>query len=79
MSGSLVIVGLGPGSIDLLTPAAAKALQAATDLVGYSPYLDRIPAATAGQRWMRPTVDTRRSSGSSMALCNDTGLVSVMP
>src|ERR1700732_1064246 len=50
VSGSLVIVGLGPGSIDLLTPAAAKALQAATDLVGYSPYLDRIPAATAGQR-----------------------------
>jgi precorrin-3B C17-methyltransferase len=49
VSGSLVIVGLGPGSIDLLTPAAAKALQAATDLVGYSPYLDRIPAATAGQ------------------------------
>jgi precorrin-3B C17-methyltransferase len=50
VSGSLVIVGLGPGSIDLLTPAAAKALQAATDLVGYGPYLDRIPAPTAGQR-----------------------------
>ena len=50
MSGSLVIVGLGPGSIDLLTPAAARALQAATDLVGYGPYLDRIPAPTAGQR-----------------------------
>ena len=43
VSGSLVIVGLGPGSIDLLTPAAARALQAATDLVGYGPYLDRIP------------------------------------
>ena len=50
MSGSLVIVGLGPGSSDLLTPAAARALQAATDLVGYGPYLDRIPAATVGQR-----------------------------
>ena len=50
MSGSLVVVGLGPGSIDLLTPAAARALQAATDLVGYGPYLDRIPAPTAGQR-----------------------------
>jgi precorrin-3B C17-methyltransferase len=50
VSGSLVIVGLGPGSIDLLTPAAARALQAATDLVGYGPYLDRIPAATVGQR-----------------------------
>ncbi len=50
MSGSLVIVGLGPGSIDLLTPAAAKALQAATDLVGYGPYLDRIPEIIFGQR-----------------------------
>jgi precorrin-3B C17-methyltransferase len=50
VSGSLVIVGLGPGSSDLLTPAAARALQAATDLVGYGPYLDRIPAATVGQR-----------------------------
>jgi len=43
VSGSLVVVGLGPGSIDLLTPAAGRALQAATDLVGYETYLDRIP------------------------------------
>ena len=50
MSGSLVIVGLGPGSIDLLTPAATRALGAATDLVGYGPYLDRIPEAVPGQR-----------------------------
>jgi precorrin-3B C17-methyltransferase len=49
VSGSLVIVGLGPGSIDLLTPAAAHALQAATDLVGYGPYLHRIPEGIAGQ------------------------------
>jgi precorrin-3B C17-methyltransferase len=50
MSGSLVIVGLGPGSIELLTPAAAGVLHAATDLVGYGPYLDRIPEAMPGQR-----------------------------
>jgi precorrin-3B C17-methyltransferase len=49
VSGSLVIVGLGPGSSDLLTPAAARALQAATDLVGYGPYLDRIPQANLDQ------------------------------
>jgi precorrin-3B C17-methyltransferase len=49
VSGSLVIVGLGPGSPDLLTPAASRALQAATDLVGYGPYLERIPD-NAGQR-----------------------------
>jgi precorrin-3B C17-methyltransferase len=33
-----------------LTPAAARALQAATDLVGYGPYLDRIPEIISGQR-----------------------------
>ena len=43
MSGTLTIVGLGPGSADLITPAASRALAEATDLVGYGPYLDRIP------------------------------------
>jgi precorrin-3B C17-methyltransferase len=50
VSGSLVVVGLGPGSIDLLTPAATRVLRAATDLVGYGPYLDRIPESVASQR-----------------------------
>jgi len=49
VSGSVFIVGLGPGSIDLLTPAASRALQAATDLVGYGPYIDRIPEALFNQ------------------------------
>ncbi len=44
MSGRLAIVGLGPGSADLIAPRAAAALEAATDLVGYLPYLDRLPA-----------------------------------
>jgi precorrin-3B C17-methyltransferase len=43
VSGTLTIVGLGPGSADLITPAASRALAEATDLVGYGPYLDRIP------------------------------------
>lgn len=42
MSGSLVVVGLGPGDEALLTPAAAQALADATDLVGYGPYVDRV-------------------------------------
>jgi precorrin-3B C17-methyltransferase len=50
VSGSLVIVGLGPGSAELLTPAAARALEAATDLVGYEAYLDRIPNIASSQR-----------------------------
>lgn len=49
MSGRLHIVGLGPGAADLLAPAAAAALQAAGDLVGYGPYLARVPERP-GQR-----------------------------
>jgi len=45
VSGSLVIVGTGPGRAELMTPATAAALQCATDLVGYGPYLERIPPA----------------------------------
>jgi precorrin-3B C17-methyltransferase len=48
VSGSLVIVGTGPGKPELMTPASQAALAAATDLVGYGPYLDRVPA-TNGQ------------------------------
>ncbi len=44
MSGSLTIVGLGPGPERWLTQAAQTALDEATDLIGYGPYLDRIPA-----------------------------------
>lgn len=49
MSGSLVVVGTGPGKADLMTPATAAALERATDLVGYGPYLDRLPATRPGQ------------------------------
>ncbi|WP_046867909.1 precorrin-3B C(17)-methyltransferase [Microvirga massiliensis] len=41
--GRLTVVGLGPGDPRWLTPATAEALSAATDLVGYGPYLARAP------------------------------------
>lgn len=44
MNGSLVIVGTGPGKPELMTPATEAALAEATDLVGYGPYLDRLPS-----------------------------------
>ena len=49
MSGRLTIVGLGPGSTRWVTPAAAEAVAAASDLVGYGPYLARLPERP-GQR-----------------------------
>jgi precorrin-3B C17-methyltransferase len=43
MTGSLAVVGLGPGDPRYLTPEADAALAAAQALYGYGPYLDRVP------------------------------------
>jgi precorrin-3B C17-methyltransferase len=43
MTGSLIVVGTGPGKPELMTPATQVVLARATDLVGYGPYLARIP------------------------------------
>ncbi|MGY1839901.1 MULTISPECIES: precorrin-2 C(20)-methyltransferase [unclassified Modestobacter] len=43
-SGEVVVVGLGPGKRAWTTPEVAEALAEADDLVGYGPYLDRVPA-----------------------------------
>ena len=43
MSGALAIVGVGPGADEWVTPEARALVEAATDLVGYGPYLDRLP------------------------------------
>ncbi len=43
MTGRVTIVGLGPGSDDLVTPEVTAALAQATDVVGYIPYVKRIP------------------------------------
>lgn len=43
MSGRIHVVGLGPGDERHRTPAAEEALREARHLVGYGPYLARIP------------------------------------
>ncbi|AWN52056.1 precorrin-3B C(17)-methyltransferase [Methylobacterium sp. 17Sr1-1] len=43
MSGSVTVIGLGPGDPRYLTPAASAALDAAQDLIGYFPYVARVP------------------------------------
>src|ERR1700761_9595883 len=44
MSGSLTIAGLGPGDAALVTPEVSVALAEATDVLGYTPYVARVPA-----------------------------------
>jgi precorrin-3B C17-methyltransferase len=50
MSGTLTVVGLGPAGTELTTPPVFKALSEATDIIGYGPYLDRLPDCARGQR-----------------------------
>ncbi|MFI0258646.1 precorrin-2 C(20)-methyltransferase [Streptomyces sp. NPDC017056] len=43
VTGSVVVVGTGPAGPRWLTPESRGALASATDLVGYTTYLDRVP------------------------------------
>ena len=48
MTGRIYIIGLGPGDRQMITPQAQQALEAATDIIGYIPYVRRV-SGRAGQ------------------------------
>jgi precorrin-3B C17-methyltransferase len=50
MTGSLAVIGIGPGDDRYLTPEADAALRAADELYGYGPYLARVPARPSQHR-----------------------------
>jgi precorrin-3B C17-methyltransferase len=41
-----MIVGLGPGAAEWMTPEASAAIEAASDIVGYGPYVERLALRT---------------------------------
>lgn len=49
LTGTVAVVGLGPGDSDWMTPQSRRELAAATDLIGYRGYLDRVEVRD-GQR-----------------------------
>ncbi len=49
-AGRLAIVGLGPGPHDLMTFEADAVVRRASDIVGYGPYLDRLPTLPGQSR-----------------------------
>ncbi len=55
--GSVAVVGLGPGDLDWITPQARRELAAATDLIGYFPYLDRVGVRTGQTRHASDNTD----------------------
>ncbi|MDF2896941.1 MAG: cobIJ [Rhodococcus erythropolis] len=64
--GEVVVVGLGPGDTAWTTPEVAHELSLVTDLVGYGPYVDRVPTRP-GQR--RHSSDNRvEAERAAMAL-----------
>ncbi|GAB7524473.1 precorrin-3B C(17)-methyltransferase [Paraburkholderia sp. 2C] len=52
--GRLTVIGLGPGSADLMVPAARDALAHATDILGYATYVEMAGPFRADQR-VHPT------------------------
>nr|WP_110293840.1 precorrin-3B C(17)-methyltransferase [Nocardia tenerifensis] len=65
-TGQVVVVGLGPGAAEWTTTEVREALADATDLVGYTTYLNRVPERP-GQR--RHASDNRvESERAAMAL-----------
>ncbi|NPD16562.1 precorrin-3B C(17)-methyltransferase [Xinfangfangia sp. D13-10-4-6] len=41
--GWIIVAGLGPGAEDMVTPEVTAALNEATDIIGYIPYVARVP------------------------------------
>ena len=76
--GKLYVVGIGPGGLEHLTPAARTAIEASTVVVGYRPYLDLIAPLLAGKELlasgMRQEVErcrlalARAAGGATVAL-----------
>jgi precorrin-2 C20-methyltransferase/precorrin-3B C17-methyltransferase len=48
--GEVTVIGLGPAGPRWLTPEVARALREAEHLVGYGPYVDRVPVRPGQQR-----------------------------
>jgi precorrin-3B C17-methyltransferase len=66
MTGSVAVVGLGPGDARWLTPEAHAALTAADVLIGYRAYLDRVPARA--QQTRQPSDNRAEGARATLAL-----------
>jgi precorrin-3B C17-methyltransferase len=72
-SGMLYVVGLGPGSPELLTPAASAALDASDTVVGYRGYLDLIADRLAGKTIIGRELGQEVERARTALLCAEEG------
>jgi precorrin-2 C20-methyltransferase/precorrin-3B C17-methyltransferase len=74
----VTVVGLGPGDPAWLTPEAAAAIEQATDLVGYRPYLARLPERPGQRRHASGNTVEARRAALALDLAADGGRVAVV-
>ena len=67
MSGSLAVIGLGPGDPRYLTAEAAEALAEADTLYGYGPYLDRLPVRAGQSRHASDNREEKERAAAALA------------
>jgi precorrin-3B C17-methyltransferase / cobalt-factor III methyltransferase len=71
VTGTLTIAGLGPGDEALVTPEVCAALDAATDIMGYAPYVARVPARAGLARHPSDNRMELRRAGDALRLVSE--------
>ncbi|MGX9673119.1 precorrin-2 C(20)-methyltransferase [Mycobacterium sp. HM-7] len=77
-AGSVRVVGLGPGDPEWTTTQTRRELAAATDLIGYGPYLDRVPERPGQQRHPSDNTDERARAELACKLAQEGRTVAVV-
>lgn len=77
-TGTVAVVGLGPGDVEWMTPQSLRELAAATDLIGYGPYLDRVPIRPGQRRHPSDNTDEPQRAQLACALAEQGRAVAVV-
>ncbi|WNL41002.1 precorrin-3B C(17)-methyltransferase [Halomonas sp. PAMB 3264] len=71
MSGWVKIVGLGPGAESMITPEVTAALDQATDVVGYVPYVERVAPREGLTRHGSDNREEIRRAGAALRMAHE--------
>ncbi|MDT5327695.1 MAG: precorrin-2 C20-methyltransferase / precorrin-3B C17-methyltransferase [Mycobacterium sp.] len=74
----VAVVGLGPGDVEWMTPQSRRELAAATDLIGYGPYLDRVGTRDGQTRHPSDNTDEAARARLACALAEQGHAVAVV-
>src|SRR4029077_8424285 len=78
MTGTLTIAGIGPGDRAMVTPEVSAALAAATDIVGYAPYVARVRRRTGLALHPSDNRTELKRAGEALRLSSEGGHVVVV-